>query len=65
MSDKKVYLGDAVYAHYDGYHVVLTTEDGIVVSNTIYLEPSVIEALRLFVASVRADAPPEEKPADD
>lgn len=41
----KAYLGDGVYADFDGYAVVLTTENGISVTNTIVLEPEVYEAL--------------------
>lgn len=45
----KTYLGDGVYASYDGYEVVLTTEDGISTTNTIFLEREVYEALVRFV----------------
>lgn len=41
----KAYLGDSVYADWDGYQVVLTTENGMGPSNTIYLEPSVCVVL--------------------
>ena len=53
----KVYLGDSVYAEHDGYGVILTTENGLPTdpSNTIYLEPSVLEQLRLFVVSVEGE----------
>lgn len=43
--NKKLYLGDSVYATFDGYHIVLTTENGDGASNTIALEPSVMDAL--------------------
>ncbi len=46
---RKTYIGDGVYAQYDGYSVVLTTEDGIAVQNTIVLEPVVITALIEFL----------------
>ena len=46
---KKVYLGDAVYAEIDGYNIVLTTENGIEITNTIYLEPEVISNFLLFL----------------
>lgn len=36
----KEYLGDGVYAEYDGYHVVLTTD-----GNKIYLDQQVMAAL--------------------
>ena len=35
----KVYLGDGAYVDFDGYALVLTTEDGISVTNTVVLEP--------------------------
>jgi hypothetical protein len=43
---KKEYLGDGVYAEWDtdGY-LVLTTENGIAATNTIFLEPRVLQAL--------------------
>lgn len=46
----KEYLGDSVYAQYDGYHIVLTTENGLPndPSNIIALEPEVIDALVRF-----------------
>lgn len=45
MSALKTYLGDGVYLDYDGYSVILTTENGISVQNTIVLDPEVVEAL--------------------
>lgn len=45
QEEYKRYLGDAVYVKFDGYHIVLTTEDGIRATNTIALEPSVFTAL--------------------
>lgn len=42
----KKYLGDAVYFDVDGMgRVVLTTENGVSVSNEIILEPEVLNAL--------------------
>ena len=52
MTTRKVYLGDAVYAEYDGYHIILTTEDGIRTTNRIALEPSVYFSLRGYVDEV-------------
>lgn len=48
---EKTYLGDGAYLSYDGYHLVLTTEDGISVQNIIYLEPQVYKALVRAVQS--------------
>jgi len=41
----KSYLGDGVYVDYDGYHIILTTENGITATNTIYLEWEVYQNL--------------------
>lgn len=50
----KVYLGDSVYADFDGYHIVLTTENGADPSNTICLEPEVLDALSRYRDSLNA-----------
>lgn len=54
---EKVYLGDSVYAEHDGYHVVLTTENGLPndPSNRIALEPLVITALNNFVLAIQKE----------
>lgn len=49
---KKTYLGDGVYANFDGYQIVLTTEDGYSVTNTIYLEPAVYTQLLRYAESL-------------
>lgn len=41
----KTYLGDAVYAEMTEIGVRLTTEDGINVTNEIFLEPGVVASL--------------------
>ncbi len=43
----KTYLGDSVYAHHDGYHIILETINGDIdsASNRIALEPPVLNAL--------------------
>lgn len=52
--EKKVYLGDSVYAAFDGYHIVLTTENGYPTdpSNTIALEPDVYTALMRYARTI-------------
>ncbi len=57
----KQYLGDAVYVDFDGYHVVLTTEDGIRITNTICLEPRVFDALLKYYRALGAS---QEAPDD-
>ena len=49
----EVYLGDGVYASWDGYcYITLTTGSGGS-EQTILLEPAVWENLRLFVESMQ------------
>lgn len=57
----KTYLGDSVYATHDGYILTLTTENGgYGPSNTIHLEPEVLEALDRFRERVAATREEEE-----
>jgi hypothetical protein len=53
----KVYLGDGVYCDFDGLALVLTTENGVSVTNTIVLEPEVYTALARYVERLTEDAP--------
>jgi len=50
---RKQYLGDGVYVSDDGYHVILTTSDGISETNTIFLDDDVLAALTKFLESRR------------
>lgn len=45
MPNPKIYIGDGIYAEYQGYCVVLTTENGICVSNTIVMEKEHVDSL--------------------
>jgi hypothetical protein len=49
--ESKAYLGDSVYAEWDEYNVVLTTENGLPTdpSNTIALDPEVRAALCRYI----------------
>jgi hypothetical protein len=44
----KTYLGDGAYAEFDGYQLCVTAENGVEVTNTVYLDPSVLMALLRF-----------------
>ncbi len=44
LMQKKQYIGDGVYIHFDGYHFILETSDGTHTTNRIGLEPEVITA---------------------
>lgn len=46
---KKVYLGDGVHAENDDHRIILTTSDGVAITNTIYLDSTVISALLEFI----------------
>lgn len=48
--NKGVYLGDAVYASFDGYHVWLRTGDGN--NQRIALDPEVMMRTREFISWV-------------
>ena len=54
MPPRKVYLGDGAYAEFDGYGSVLTAENGIEATDTVYFEPEVLKAFEMFVADIRA-----------
>ena len=67
MIDEKEYLGDGAYVNFDGYLVVLTAENGIVATDTVGLEPEVlerflhyVERLKKVMASSRSGNPSRE-----
>lgn len=49
----KEYLGDGVYADTNGFHIILTTSNGIEITNRIYLEAEVIEALLRYLKAMK------------
>jgi hypothetical protein len=49
---EKVYLGDSVYALFDGYHIVIITNNGIKDTNEIYLDPVVQVNLVKFIERI-------------
>lgn len=63
MIPVKSYLGDSVYAEFDGYGMTLTTENGLPddPSNHIYLEADVIQALLILWSNFRAIGTQEEQ----
>lgn len=44
----KTYLGDSVYAEFDGYSIAIYTDNGLGFFNKIYLEPEILKALINF-----------------
>jgi hypothetical protein len=53
IGDKK-YIGDGAYAEWDGDCIILTTSNGISITNRIVLEFEVLQSLESFVADVKA-----------
>ena len=51
--ENKVYLGDAVYAEYDGYQIWLSTSNGIYDTNRIALEPNVQQKLIDYIDNLK------------
>lgn len=49
----KTYLGDGVYCEFDAGLIRVTTDNGISVTNEIYMEPEVFAGLEKFAAAVR------------
>ena len=51
----EIYLGDAVYASFDGYHIWLRTGDGN--NQQIALDPQVLAALLHYSTSLHTKEP--------
>lgn len=66
--EHKQYLGDGLYAAWDGWHIVLTAENGVSVTNEVYLEPDVLQRFdeyRETLKQVLSAPPPEAYDPDD
>ena len=48
-----VYLGDGLYAAFDGYRIELYASDGIHKTNWVYLEPGKLEAFLRYVENLK------------
>lgn len=60
---EKTALGDGVYVDFDGFALVLTTEDGTGVTNRIVLDPPVYEEFARYVEELVGERVGEsEKP---
>jgi len=49
----KQYLGDGAYVNFDGNGLILTAENGIYATDTVYLEPQVWDRLKRYVADLK------------
>jgi len=56
--EQKIYLGDSVYARFDGYHIILETHNGYADDprNQIALEPPVMNNLEMYRKQIYEDA---------
>ncbi|MGO9545963.1 MAG: hypothetical protein ACLPPF_14380 [Rhodomicrobium sp.] len=57
---EQVYLGNSLYASFDGECVTLAASNGIVTTNEVVLEPSALEELLNFLRTI---AMPVQQPA--
>ena len=55
MENKTEYLGDGVYAVYDGFGIQLRVNDMVYPSDVVYLEDSVINALNRFWERIKEE----------
>jgi|FreactTroBogLake_1042271.scaffolds.fasta_scaffold47688_1 hypothetical protein len=46
------YLGDGLYADFDGYHIILAANNGFIDTNVVYLESEVLEMFYLYVKNI-------------
>lgn len=51
-----VYLGDGLFANFDGYQVELYASNGIAKTNVVYLDPGVLDAFLNFVKQLKRTA---------
>ena len=51
-SSEPEYMGDGVYAQFDGYQIELYTHNGYEKLTSIFLEPAVYAAIRAYGAKV-------------
>jgi len=49
---EKTYLGDGVYADYDGYHIILTVGTGITETQRVCLEPNTLKNLGIYATKL-------------
>jgi hypothetical protein len=54
MNGRK-YLGDGAYVDSDGWHVILTTANGLNETNRIYLDPRCVENLIEYIESLKIE----------
>ena len=51
----KEYLGDGAYVDFDGFAIILTTEDGVDTTNVVVLEPGELKRFEEWMDRLRSD----------
>lgn len=46
------YLGDGVYASFDGFQIWLETSDGLEITNKVALDPTVLDCLMEYLKKI-------------
>lgn len=55
QESRKEYLGDGAYVAFDGFGLILTAENGIEATDTIYLEPEVLVSLERYIQKLKEE----------
>lgn len=55
MKNEPTYLGDSVYANFDGELIEIFTFNGVAVGQQIYLEPEVLKNFLSYVGGSKND----------
>lgn len=53
---EKVYLGDGLYAIFDGYQFKVTAEDGYCATNTVYFDRQVLATFIKYTQNILGDS---------
>lgn len=61
MTTDKFYVGDGVYAKFDGNGIILTSENGMEITNSIYLECETWDNLFKWVIQIQKTLKEKEK----
>jgi hypothetical protein len=60
MAEEFTYIGDGVYARFDGYQIELRANDVDKPTDIIYLEPQVLQSLNEFAKNHTVNAYPNK-----
>ena len=60
----KEYLGDGLYAEFDGYHVKLMANSKTMPTDVVYMDPYTLAAFQKFIERIIAQQSEEEETKD-